>query len=206
MSKYESLTRSNLNRLLPLAGVFIVATGCAPDSSQTTVNADSQGGATSEAQGALGYLATATLTEPLTSSEVPVLRPREAYATQMRTFCEEDTSRRGEIDPALFKACMWRQNRGYDFLAEAHQYAQSAFFAEVALPYCTKKWTKRGMPQLGMIGPCVQDEIEGLKDIIYFRQQYGEKPVNAIVQRTLTTSSFKRWQHAAWNVKDQFEK
>ena len=54
-----------------------------------------------------------------------------------------------------------------------------------------------------MMAHCLNQEVEGIKDIMYYRQQYGEDKVNQIVGQAL--ANFNSWNMAAYKVRQYFE-
>ena len=55
-----------------------------------------------------------------------------------------------------------------------------------------------------MMVHCLNQELEGMKDFIYYRKKYGKYDVNIISHKAL--KRFKSWNMVAYKIKQHFEK
>ncbi len=131
------------------------------------------------------------------------LKSKGDYRTDSNQICEKNWTKRGELDKRMYDHCMEGQMEGYDKLKTLHEYVDQDFYSETAYPYCSKKWTKRGIVDTRMLSHCLKQEVEGIKNVIYYRKQYGDEQVNKIAGRAL--SKYGSWNMAAYSVKKAIE-
>lgn len=139
----------------------------------------------------------------LSLADTPVLKSKEAYEKDSQQICYDKWNKREELDRRMYNHCMAGQTDSYDELKHLHQYADQSFYSETSFPYCRDKWTKRGVSDTRMMAHCLNQEIEGIKDVMYYRDKYGEDKVNQIAGRAI--AQFKSWNMAAYKVKQYFQ-
>ena len=135
----------------------------------------------------------------ITYAEQPQLKSKEEYKSDSQQICVKNWTKRGELDRRMYNHCLEGQMDGYDKVKNLHQYADQDFYSNTAYPYCLKNWTKREVVDTRMLAHCLEKEVEGIKDVMYYRKQYGDEAVNKIVGRAL--SRYGSWNMAAYSVK-----
>ncbi|RRS07221.1 hypothetical protein EAG18_18370 [Pseudoalteromonas sp. J010] len=136
-------------------------------------------------------------------AETPKLKSKDDYRNDSHQICVKKWTKRNELDRRMYNHCMEGQMEGYEKVKELHLYADQDFYSKTAYPYCIKNWTKRGVVDTRMLAHCLEKEVEGIKDVMYYRKQYGEEQVNKIVGRAL--SRYGSWNMAAYSVEKAIE-
>lgn len=99
----------------------------------------------------------------------------------------------------MFDYCMKQQSEAYADLVSLDQYADKAFYRDTAFPYCDRQWTKRDVTDAVMLAHCLHQEVEGVKDVLYYRDKFGAAAVDPISNRAI--ARFGSWNMAAHEVK-----
>ncbi|WP_299735789.1 hypothetical protein [uncultured Endozoicomonas sp.] len=149
----------------------------------------------------LALLGCLIFTSPIFAG-TPQLKPQHEYKKDSQQLCSEEWTKRGALDLKMYNHCMRGQDRGYDRVKEIHVYADQQFYTETAYPYCVKQWSKRGTVDIRMLASCLEKEVEGFKDVIYYRENYDENQVNDLVKRAL--SKYGSWNSVAYRLKKEF--
>lgn len=139
----------------------------------------------------------------LAFAETPKLKTKDGYENDSYEICVKEWTKRGELNRRMYNYCMEQQMKAYYKLKELHFYADQSFYSDIAYPYCMKDWSKRGVVNTRMLVYCLEQEVEGIKDVMYYRKQYGEESVNKIAGLALET--YGSWRMAAYSVEQAFE-
>lgn len=134
---------------------------------------------------------------------IPELKTRAEYYSDSQQICAKNWTKRGELDSRMYNHCLSSQMDGYDKLRNLHGHADETFYSQTSFPYCRDEWTKRGIADTRMMAHCLEQEVEGIRDVMYYREQFGTDAVNFIVGEALNT--FNSWRMAAYKVKQRFD-
>jgi hypothetical protein len=131
------------------------------------------------------------------------IKSKAEYSSDSQRICKDKWTKRGELDSRMFDYCMKQKAEAYEQLRSLQKYSNQRFYSEVAFPYCNSEWTKRGVTDTRMLVYCLENEIEGIKDVEYFRKQYGDDKVNRIVAEAL--SRYGSWRMVAYSLRKELK-
>ncbi|TPH19229.1 hypothetical protein [Litorilituus lipolyticus] len=96
--------------------------------------------------------------------------------------------------------CFRTQMEGYEELKNIHKtYSEKSFYYKIAYPYCKKYWTKGGVVDTRMLAHCLENEVEGKKDVDYYYTKYDAKELDKLVSTALV--KFNSWSMVAYNIR-----
>ena len=120
-----------------------------------------------------------------------------------KSICTDQWTKRGVLDDRMFNYCMRVKQEGFNKFLEINKYKNQSFYSDIAYPYCAGQWVKRGVFDAEMMSFCLNQEIEGVKDVIFYRKEYGDEIINPIVEDAL--SRFKSWNMASYLIKQKIK-
>lgn len=68
---------------------------------------------------------------------------------------------------------------------------------------CSSEWTKRGVSDATIIMFCLKNELEGVRDYQYYKEQHDSAAVDRIAPQALHT--FKSWSMVAYQIEQEFD-
>lgn len=124
--------------------------------------------------------------KPVQIASPPLLESEEKFREYSQIICHEEWSKRGELDHGMYNYCISTQREEYVKLHNIHkQYAEQYFYINFSYPHCMQSYTKRGISNARMIAYCLEQEIDGMKDYIYYREKYGDEKIRMIANDAL---------------------
>lgn len=93
----------------------------------------------------------------------------------------------------MYRYCVRQHAQGYSLITEFQKYEDEKWYSETALPHCANQWTSRGVINARMLAYCLELELEGVKDYLYYTEQGPSAAIDQIAAEALT-------RHRSWNM------
>jgi hypothetical protein len=97
------------------------------------------------------------------------------------------------LDEEMYRYCVRQHAQGYSLITEFQKYEDEKWYSETALPHCANQWTSRGVINARMLAYCLELELEGVKDYLYYTEQGPSATIDQIAAKALT-------RHRSWNM------
>lgn len=127
------------------------------------------------------------------------IKSRDEYKKDSAVLCSNQWTKRGSLDLDMYAYCIKGHAESYEKLVRVDRMANMQnFYVNYAYPYCEKAWTKRGVVDVSMLVHCLKKEIEGVKDVQFYREKYGDA-VDVVAGQAL--EQYGSWNMVAYSVK-----
>ena len=133
------------------------------------------------------------------------LKTAAEFQSDRDKICSSEWTKRGVLDRRMYDYCIVGQTEAYFDLVVLHSQLSkiASNYSTVSYPYCEKNWTSRGVSDAKMMLYCLNQEMEGMKDVAYYAQQHGQEAVFRVAYQAIET--YGSWNMAAYEVKKNFD-
>lgn len=121
----------------------------------------------------------------LAQAQTPGDKSRQDFLNDAVRHCEQQWTRRGQLDREMYQHCLEDQARSVDRIEAFDSDYPEPYYTELSYPLCYEKWTRRGVTDAVGMAYCLELETEGMADVQYYAEHHGAEEVAAIVQEAM---------------------
>ncbi|MBL4797196.1 MAG: DUF4124 domain-containing protein [Oleispira sp.] len=127
------------------------------------------------------------------------LKSSSGYDKDSKVLCSKQWTKRGVLDSNMYRYCIKGHSDSYYELRDLDRSVnEQPFYVDYAYPYCSKRWTKRGVVDVTMLLHCLNQEVEGVEDVNFYRKKYGSV-TSSVINRAM--GRYGSWNMVAYTIK-----